>query len=255
MNGLLMHRFPLCLTPSLRAALLMSLGIHVCLLAEWQEQSSFGSSESGIVSNRLHVLVVKAQRSDRDQNAPQGNSITSFRKRSTPLPVISDSVARLETDSVGKPVHDSIFRQPERSPTGIPESQSPVLRNSMQASRSDGKSSATPTSYVDESGSDLPVVAEGVREWRIALAIGARRFHYYPPVARESGLSGRAEIEITAAPGALPSIRLGKTSGAELLDSAALDMVRRAVRANDMPEVLLGHRISIFLPVDFVLVQ
>jgi len=55
------------------------------------------------------------------------------------------------------------------------------------------------------------------------------RAKYYPPIARRQGIEGKAEISFKInADGSLASAEIQKSSGNNLLDSAALDAIRHA---------------------------
>lgn len=93
---------------------------------------------------------------------------------------------------------------------------------------------------------------EGMRQYRLSLAAATRRFKHYPASALDRGLWGRAEVRIAvAANGMAQPPQLASSSGHELLDEAAIDMIGRAVQATSLPRQLRGQAFAFLLPVLF----
>lgn len=98
--------------------------------------------------------------------------------------------------------------------------------------------------------------ADGVRRYRLSLAVEARRFKRYPPRAREENIAGTAEIRVSVAAGGIAQeVRLAQSSGHDMLDEAALDMVTKAVPRASVPEGLRDKAFVVSLPVVFDLVS
>ncbi|MFC5303362.1 TonB family protein [Azospira restricta] len=98
------------------------------------------------------------------------------------------------------------------------------------------------------------VSADGLRQYRIDLAVAARRFRVYPALARSRGWEGVAEVGVTVAAGVpSPSVRLQRSSGHALLDEQALQMLARAVERTPLPDSLRGQSFVVPLPVRFSL--
>ena len=94
--------------------------------------------------------------------------------------------------------------------------------------------------------------ADDVRQFRVSLASAARRFKRYPPLARERGWEGSADVSITLhARVPVPEVALTRSSGHRLLDDQAVDMLMQAVRATEVPEGLRGRDLRLVLPVRF----
>jgi protein TonB len=105
-----------------------------------------------------------------------------------------------------------------------------------------------------EAASSPGVSADDLRQYRLSLAISARRFKRYPPLARERGWEGTAEVALSfSALLPTPQISLPRSSGSPLLDEQALDMVAQAARLTVLPESLKGRDLHILLPVKFSL--
>ena len=96
------------------------------------------------------------------------------------------------------------------------------------------------------------VDAEGLSSYRFGLARAARGLLRYPEAALVAGLGGRLTVRLeVAASGAAAPPRLVASSGSELLDAAALDLVARAASATAVPERLRGAAFSVVLPLEF----
>lgn len=96
------------------------------------------------------------------------------------------------------------------------------------------------------------VDADGVRQYRVALAVEARRFKRYPARALADDLGGTVEIRVAvAAGGRTQEVALSHSSGHEALDDAALDMMRKAAPRTAVPELLRQRAFSVSLPVVF----
>ncbi len=103
-------------------------------------------------------------------------------------------------------------------------------------------------------GTGASVSADDMRHYRVALASAAKRFKRYPLLARERGWEGTVEVAVllhAAIP--RPEVKLVRTSGRELLDTQALEMLAQAVRVAELPQGLRGRDLRIDLPVRFSL--
>lgn len=107
----------------------------------------------------------------------------------------------------------------------------------------------------DDSVASVSLVdVESLRSYRIALALNARRFHQYPAQAIELGHSGTAQVRIAVAQNGLPGrVELVRSSGHDVLDREAREMLARAAQATALPDVLRGQAFSVDLPVEFLL--
>lgn len=94
--------------------------------------------------------------------------------------------------------------------------------------------------------------ADAVRQYRLALATQARRFKRYPSQALEAGIGGTVEIRVAvAADGQAGDVALARSSGQDLLDAAAFDMMQKAAPRTPVPELLRGRTFAVSLPVVF----
>ena len=108
-----------------------------------------------------------------------------------------------------------------------------------------GESRARPVEVVSQ---------DGLREYRLNLSREARRYKRYPALARQRGLEGVVVVVVsTRAGSALPQVALSRSSGQEVLDQQAMEMLGLAVRAASLPDSLRGRDFAIDLPVHFSL--
>lgn len=133
-------------------------------------------------------------------------------------------------------------------------STSPVLRAPMPrpASRQSGggvtnREAARPPSSPVTMGVD----PEGLRIYRVALAIQARPYWRYPVEAQRAGWSGTAQVRVALLPSGVPAVSLDHSSGHGSLDEAALEMLRAAVRLAEIPDSLRERGFSLVMPVVF----
>lgn len=94
--------------------------------------------------------------------------------------------------------------------------------------------------------------ADGLRAYRIVLAREARAHRHYPPLARERGWTGTAEVSVDVSrEGQARQILLARSSGHEILDREAVNMMSRAAAAAALPDSLRGREFAVRLPVVF----
>ena len=93
---------------------------------------------------------------------------------------------------------------------------------------------------------------DGVRHYRLSLAREARRFKRYPEQARQRGLEGIVVLVVTTVAGVeSPQVRLSNSSGSELLDQAAIELLEIAVQTATLPESLRGLQFGLSLPIHY----
>lgn len=115
-------------------------------------------------------------------------------------------------------------------------------------------SEATPGAAAASALAGEAVSADDLRQYRMALAIAARRFKRYPPLARERGWQGRVEIAVRiSAWQRVPQLALSQSSGHAALDEQALAMIEQAALSTLVPERLQGRDFQVLLPIEFSL--
>lgn len=117
-----------------------------------------------------------------------------------------------------------------------------------------GGGDVRPSGVVAPPAQEEGVSAEAVREYRTSLAISAKRFKRYPALARERGWEGEVEIVLDfrrTLPG--PEVSLASSSGKAVLDGQAVEMIRQAARATEVPDTLKGRNFRMLMPIRFSL--
>lgn len=98
------------------------------------------------------------------------------------------------------------------------------------------------------------VNADDLRQYRLALAIAARRFKRYPPLARERGWEGRVEVAVSVRAWLpAPQLSLLRSSGHAVLDEQAVWIIEQASAATALPDGLRSRDFRIVLPLEFTI--
>lgn len=141
-----------------------------------------------------------------------------------------------------EPARASVLATPEPAPS--------VVAMALSAERAPAAAAPpvpkAPTPAPPSDGS-----AEGMRQYRLALAVEARRYKRYPPRALDAGIGGTAELRIAVAEGRMPEVTLARPSGDASLDAAALEMMRKAAPRTAVPEALSRRSFAVSLPIVF----
>jgi len=91
-------------------------------------------------------------------------------------------------------------------------------------------------------------------QYRLAVIEAARRYKHYPRVALDNNWQGRAEVRMAiGTDGAIAELSVRASSGHEILDREALDMIRKATPLTPIPESLRGTTFTLDIPVVFSL--
>jgi protein TonB len=120
-----------------------------------------------------------------------------------------------------------------------------VATNATSGESQSGEARAKPVESISQ---------DGLREYRLNLSREARRYKRYPALARQRGLEGVVVIVVSTSAGfSVPQLSLSRSSGQEVLDQQAMEMLSLAVRAANMPDSLRGRDFAIDLPIHFSL--
>ncbi len=96
--------------------------------------------------------------------------------------------------------------------------------------------------------------AAGDREYLRALMERLRRYQTYPRAARSRRIEGQVVVQLTVTPeGQLAAVGIARTSGSDLLDDAALKMVRQATPLPPLPPSSRGRAVTLAVPIIFSL--
>jgi protein TonB len=91
-------------------------------------------------------------------------------------------------------------------------------------------------------------------QYRLAVIEAARRYKRYPRAALDNDWIGRADVHMAiGANGMIASMSIKRSSGHEILDRQALDMIRKAKPLTSIPASLRGRAFAVDIPVIFSL--
>ena len=91
-----------------------------------------------------------------------------------------------------------------------------------------------------------------LKQYRLALLKQASHMSSYPKDALELGIEGTAVVQLSIdAAGRIKSSTIDPSSGYVVLDSAALEMVRKAHPLVTLPQALRGRSFEVAVPVIF----
>lgn len=87
----------------------------------------------------------------------------------------------------------------------------------------------------------------------MAVVVATRTFKRYPKEASQQELQGKASIRVSVNEyGKITSCELKASTGNEILDTAALDMVNSGAETTQIPNALRGKEFAVDIPVSFV---
>ena len=113
-----------------------------------------------------------------------------------------------------------------------------------------------PNADVKAHGEDLSDVivsgGGGEREYRLNLAREARRYKRYPSGGNGRESEGVVVLSVSVLNAALrPETHVQQSSGDDLLDQAAQEMMEQAVKTASIPLELRGRRFQVAVPVEY----
>lgn len=218
----------------LRRAVCISILLHVVILLSSSKDLPFGRPVFSVKDR-----IIGARLSSSSSGAPnsQVRSVPG-----SPIPVTdftTDATKAVPKTKAGKeaPVLPSV------SPSSVAD-EIAVSDKSFVVSGEPTTSSALAT---------LDAVSpDGLRQYRLNLAREARRFKRYPALARQRGWEGVVVVVVNMLPGgATPHVSLSQSSGFDLLDQEALELVLLAVHNAVVPDNLRNRLFGLTLPIHY----
>jgi protein TonB len=89
-------------------------------------------------------------------------------------------------------------------------------------------------------------------QYRLALIGVAKKYKRYPAQAMEKGWTGKVEVRLViGANGLIQSALVKSSSGYEILDNVAVDMIKKAKPLTPIPAALRGKEFTVDIPVIF----
>lgn len=156
---------------------------------------------------------------------------------------------------------------PDKTPTTIPLSkpQVSVKPKEEQVTETNPKPEANPTRVITKAA-DTPQetktvnapsperVTEATNDYSSLLAAAIAKYKQYPKIAQMRGWQGLIIIELQLNPqGAVIYSQIKKSSGYDVLDQEALEMIKRASPFPQPPEVLRSKNFTVLVPISFKL--
>ncbi len=182
------------------------------------------------------------KRVDPEPVRPKARPETPLPEISTPLPGPGSGPAIARAAEVA--AAPALPAEPSAAPVGRASGASAARPAEAQpAAASPGAGTAPSGSGADTGTLD---------QYRLALIGVARRYKRYPAQAMDQGWQGRVEIRlVVGANGAIQSSLVKASSGYEILDNQALDMVKKAKPLTPIPAALRGREFTVDIPVIF----
>jgi protein TonB len=119
----------------------------------------------------------------------------------------------------------------------------PVAPSGPSATRSDAQATA-PAAPAPDTGP--------VNKYRDDLIAMARRYKRYPRVAIDNNWEGRVVVQmVVGANGMIASLRVTSSSGHDVLDKQALDMIRKTKPLVPIPPAMRGREFPVEIPVNY----
>jgi len=156
---------------------------------------------------------------------------------------------------------------PDKTPTTVPLSKSPVsvTPKEEQVSETNPKPEANPTRVITKAA-DTPQetktvnapspekVTSATNDYSSLLAAAIAKYKQYPKIAQMRGWQGLIIIELQLNPqGGVIYSQIKKSSGYDVLDQEALEMIKRASPFPQPPEALRNKNFTVLVPISFKL--
>jgi protein TonB len=222
------------MTRMLKWAILVSIVFHLAVLVSFRQPALLPDPTTRAATRAIDAFLHSAEHTKSESTpfeslpAPAEQSI-----------VTATEVLRKSNSAKKPPDLPSFSRSTATDDVAVTEK--PVVV-SGEAAR-DSKAGVGQTEKLD---------LDGVRQYRLSLAREARRFKRYPDQARERGREGVVVLIVTTVAGvALPQVKLSQSSGSDLLDQAALELLEIAVQTAMLPESLHGQQFALTLPIHY----
>ncbi len=205
-----------------------------------------------VISLVLHFLLLwPAAQPRMDLKAGQAPLVATLHSEAVPesppplaqrFPPVSGQASLVQSARVGKPVVAVAYA---RSAPAVLGEQAAISPGAAEADTAKGMA---PAAAGEGEGPD----ADGLRAYRIGLAREARAHRRYPPLARERGWTGTAEVRVDVSPGGQPwQVLLARSSGHDILDREAVQLMRNAAATAALPDSLRGREFAVRMPVTF----
>lgn len=199
-----------------------------------------------VISLALHVAVLLSPLFSDSPEAPSSSGDHGVLGATLRQPLVTNGIpVDVDTAPLQQGRAVSLSDKPMRTRTKSAASMPTVAADGASLNRGlDGKPAlSTETSSVS---------AEGEREYRLNLSREARKFKRYPLLAREHGWEGVVVVAVVVSlVSTSPVVSLERSSGYDVLDRQALEMMQVAAKQAVLPAGMQGRRFGISLPVEY----
>ena len=156
---------------------------------------------------------------------------------------------------------------PDKTPTTVPLSKPPVSikPKEEQVTETNSKPDANPTRVITKAA-DTPQetktvnapspekITAATNDYSSLLAAAIAKYKQYPKIAQMRGWQGLIIIELQLNPqGTVIYSQIKKSSGYDVLDQEALEMIKRASPFPQPPEALRSKNFTVLVPISFKL--
>ena len=198
-----------------------------------------------LVSIALHALLLAIVRPP--QGLPQETRSVTLVARlvqpvTAPEPVPAEAPRRLLKPRKIVPI------TPQLEPAQ-PAAVQPTIDEEPRAEEPQALASAEPPAAIQAGAPQLDPGA--IARYRLEIISAAKQFRRYPPIARENGWQGRAEVRVRFDGAREPAVALSKSSGYAVLDRQAVETLSKALAP--VPPLLAGRAFELDFPVVFSL--
>jgi protein TonB len=236
-------------------ALGVSVALHAALIAGLPDLATYSPTPA---TAPLHARI--------EPGAPAGES---------PVPVSDPLPRRTPPAAVTPPQKRAPEAQPPQSRRSAAVARAPVAPPDPRLDIVDAPAEPRPAPPVAVSatapgvsgaggGSGEPTLAPragdealdygSLAQYRLALIGTAKRHRLYPAYAIERGWHGRVEVRLSiGADGGLAAAQIRSSSGHQVLDGQALEMLRKASELTPLPPALRDREFTVDVPVVFEL--
>lgn len=225
---------------------LASIAVHASLLFLFPV---LGPGEAPPSATRMLIARITERASEPEPAPP----LRETRRRAEPDRAYAAPVAM----PVVEPPRPATAEPPAAAPQAAPaapaaEAAAPVLSSAASAPAAASVRAPEARTPVQAASASREPDAGSIDQFRRALIDAAARYKRYPVLALERGWEGKVEIRLVIGPtGIIQSGVVKASSGHEILDNQALDMVRRAKPLAPVPAPLRGREFSVDVPVIF----
>lgn len=239
---------PLAKERTLLGCVLVSIALHALVLFGMSRQAAPGPASTALLALTARLVPLAAVAT---ASVPAQPGLAP-RRVAEPTPALRPALI----EPVASPAPAAQKAAPAAPAESAPASlgaadstaQTRVQVPAAVASQSHAAMRGAEAGVASGSGADAGTLAQ----YRMALIVASRRYKRYPAIAVEKGLQGRVEVQLViGASGLVARLSIKNSSGHEILDQQALEMLDQGKAAVPIPASLRGREFSIDIPVIF----